>query len=584
MDSNLLTISNILIQTNVTSPSSSKFDVKDVKKENSQFSIEQDREPVNLKEVQSETADNKDEIESLDNNTKYAVKKERPENPNNSDNSLKTQDSTKSENKESSRSNQDDNPTNSEYKVTVGSLVREVARNNEPGGGHQLSKLISSFKENRILPITAHAAKSIENKQLLLSDRKKVGIKTVLPEKSRGKISLKNDVPVEPVKTPSNNTCEQALNVSKMSSTGTKNTTSYNENDIQLKPEVFVNESPKNGTGSRQQFDTKQISTLGIKKEISESGANSVSKTSVTNTKVSLLEANSLQSIDKASESQRKISEKSVNRAPSTQKKLNFEKNVEPRRFKEFSGIKETQQQVKDSIKESNDQTPNITNTQSSQKQTRMNRNTTSSNSINSRVMQINSHNNTPTGTIDQSNPTAENNVITSNLTGQNSSGEVPVNMEKQILDSIQSSLSQQSGDKQIAVRLNPPELGEVFIKFQEQDTQITGLLEVSKTQTRSEIEQILPQIVRHLSDSGINIKRLEVVLTSSEQTEQEAMKDNSLFNNQQQQHNFNDSGLYEGEQDRNKIHEWLDNNVNFENNARLKDALTVENSINILI
>ncbi|MHC4646019.1 MAG: flagellar hook-length control protein FliK [Planctomycetota bacterium] len=72
----------------------------------------------------------------------------------------------------------------------------------------------------------------------------------------------------------------------------------------------------------------------------------------------------------------------------------------------------------------------------------------------------------------------------------------------RQVLESIQNSL--RNGDQQITIRLNPPELGRVLIRFQEQQDQITGLLEVSKTQTRHQIEQALPQIIRSLQDAGV--------------------------------------------------------------------------------
>ena len=96
----------------------------------------------------------------------------------------------------------------------------------------------------------------------------------------------------------------------------------------------------------------------------------------------------------------------------------------------------------------------------------------------------------------------------------------------------IQTSILQSSlrlGEGQITIRLNPPELGKVFIKFQEQQDQITGLLEVSKIQTRAQIQQALPQIIRNLADSGIQIKRLEVVLVETNQQEQHSFRDQSL-------------------------------------------------------
>jgi flagellar hook-length control protein FliK len=103
-------------------------------------------------------------------------------------------------------------------------------------------------------------------------------------------------------------------------------------------------------------------------------------------------------------------------------------------------------------------------------------------------------------------------------------------NIGEQIQGTINSSLRR--GDQQITIHLNPPELGRVFIKFREQQGQITGLLQVDKIQTRHEIEQALPQIVRNLADLGVQIKRLEVTLT--DQPHQQPYKD-QLFSQPQQ-------------------------------------------------
>jgi flagellar hook-length control protein FliK len=94
----------------------------------------------------------------------------------------------------------------------------------------------------------------------------------------------------------------------------------------------------------------------------------------------------------------------------------------------------------------------------------------------------------------------------------------------QQVLEYIRSSL--RPGDQQITIRLNPPELGKVLINLQERQEQITGLLEVSKLQTRYEIEQALPQIIRALHDAGVQVKRLEVVL--DDQAQQQNLRDQS--------------------------------------------------------
>jgi flagellar hook-length control protein FliK len=101
---------------------------------------------------------------------------------------------------------------------------------------------------------------------------------------------------------------------------------------------------------------------------------------------------------------------------------------------------------------------------------------------------------------------------------------ETAASVSSQIQESIYSSF--RSGSQEIIIRLNPPELGKVAIKFTERDNVITGLLQVDKPQTRSQIQQSLPEIIQNLQDSGIQIKKIEVVLTN--QQEQYTPKDQS--------------------------------------------------------
>jgi len=101
---------------------------------------------------------------------------------------------------------------------------------------------------------------------------------------------------------------------------------------------------------------------------------------------------------------------------------------------------------------------------------------------------------------------------------------EAAVSVSSQIQESIHSSF--RSNSQEIIIHLNPPELGKVTIKFTEQDNAITGLLQVDKSQTRSQIQQALPEIIQNLHNSGIQIKNIEVVLTN--QQEQYTPKDQS--------------------------------------------------------
>jgi hypothetical protein len=86
----------------------------------------------------------------------------------------------------------------------------------------------------------------------------------------------------------------------------------------------------------------------------------------------------------------------------------------------------------------------------------------------------------------------------------------------RQIIDSMQASLAR--GEREIVVRLHPPELGSVLVRFKEQDGQLHGLLEVSGSDTRREIEQALPQVLQALHDQGTHVRRLDVTVADQTQ------------------------------------------------------------------
>ena len=88
----------------------------------------------------------------------------------------------------------------------------------------------------------------------------------------------------------------------------------------------------------------------------------------------------------------------------------------------------------------------------------------------------------------------------------------------RQIQNSI--ALGVQQNSNQIVIRLDPPELGRVAIRFEESSQGITGMLEVQKSQTRHDIQQALPQIIQQLQDSGVQVKRIEVVLSADADAE----------------------------------------------------------------
>ncbi len=146
----------------------------------------------------------------------------------------------------------------------------------------------------------------------------------------------------------------------------------------------------------------------------------------------------------------------------------------------------------------------------------------------------------------------------------------------EQIRESIHSLASQD--DQQITIRLNPPELGYVSIKLVQQANEITGLLEVSRTQTRYEIEQALPQILRDLADSGVQIKRLEVML--EDQSQQRTYKDQSLQDDWSSQHNSTEGG----DPGNKTLNEYMENDYSYQDITETDQMFITENSINMLV
>lgn len=86
----------------------------------------------------------------------------------------------------------------------------------------------------------------------------------------------------------------------------------------------------------------------------------------------------------------------------------------------------------------------------------------------------------------------------------------------EQVIKSIRGNL--RGGDQEIRIVLNPPDLGSVRILFRQSGGEITGVLEVEKAETRHDIERSLPDIIATLQESGVQVKRIEVVLNEHSQ------------------------------------------------------------------
>ena len=484
--------------------------------------------------------------------------------------------------------------------ISVAPLAKKVAivaTTAQPKAGYPLAQLTANLSTDKSPPVTGQAAKAAEIKLLLTTGKKgQLGLKTVLPETSNGQLGLKTVLPdtsngqlgpktVLPDTSKGAPTADTQLGEGK------------NAGELLMPNETVVpTTTPDNGENTKELIhealldNDSKAATTGEKTAMADKPA--ISDTQETPP----LNTNCPPVQDKSSEPQSQLigicPEKSAptaetptdNKATGDQQFLgpisqNVAKPEPGQTLSESSGCN-AKEQAGNLSGDSIVQKLNVTEVQISTGQTKDRGNSTSDNSSNSNFEQILSHNNPQTPITEQSPASAEASK-TANLPEQTSSSDVSAGIGKQILESIHSSLSQQGKNQQITVRLNPPELGKVFIKFQEQDAQITGLLEVSKAQTRYEIEQALPQIIRDLADCGIVIKRLEVLLSDGKESEQQALKDQSPQNSWAQQQDSANPGAGANNTPAN---EWLTNDNSYTELHEHQEMFVSDHSINMLI
>ena len=433
--------------------------------------------------------------------------------------------------------------------------------------GSRLAQLIANFKTNKSSQVTGQAAKSAEIKLLHAPEKDQSGLKTVLPATSRGQNGLKAVLP----------------GTTKNATAGkTQPGTVNNTEKILISPKTVDDAKAvtKNGTTD----DTKAVTKNGTTKELaSEIPSNNGSKTTTATGKTAAANPG-FQAV------QPKVTETQPQSAGIDPKKVvpAAESDTKASDSQTLSNLLNTN--GKESTHTENDlpenptiQKLNIAAVQVTAGQTKGRDASTSNKSPSQGLAQILSHNNSQTQITEQPSVSAKS-ASNTNMPAQNSSGDVSADIGKQILESIHKSLSQQGADRQITVRLNPPELGKVFIKFQQQGSELTGQLEVSKTQTRFEIEQTLPQIIRNLADSGINIRRLDVTLSNEQQPGQNAFGNQSLQSGGTQQQYSANQGTPGNDPDADQSNEWWASNNGYENLSELQDALITDGSINLLI
>lgn len=149
----------------------------------------------------------------------------------------------------------------------------------------------------------------------------------------------------------------------------------------------------------------------------------------------------------------------------------------------------------------------------------------------------------------------------------------------EQINESIANTVK--AGGDEVTVRLNPPELGTVVIRLSRQDGQMTGSLEFSRAETKSEIQQLMPQLVRNLADAGIAVRRLDVIQTQI---------DNSGQQQQFREHVAQDGGAYQQfNQNQSQSgsaggYDWLSGESVYDGSELSSESYISDSAVNILV
>ena len=147
------------------------------------------------------------------------------------------------------------------------------------------------------------------------------------------------------------------------------------------------------------------------------------------------------------------------------------------------------------------------------------------------------------------------------------------------------SSISVSGAQQRIKLTLTPENLGTIRITFNQTEGEIVGILEVQKNQTRRQVEQALPQLISAMQNSGVQVRKIEVVQwnTNQDSTENGDMK-GSDYSAAEQFHDESapesSENIYAGEQG--KKPSKLGENTGYE--SPIYGGDTIENGLNLFI
>lgn len=76
---------------------------------------------------------------------------------------------------------------------------------------------------------------------------------------------------------------------------------------------------------------------------------------------------------------------------------------------------------------------------------------------------------------------------------------------------------------QEITLRLSPPELGRVKLTFRAEGNDLRATLEVESVRTMSHLQREMPSLMQRLTDSGVQLRRLDFVLADGSANQQQA-------------------------------------------------------------
>jgi flagellar hook-length control protein FliK len=407
----------------------------------------------------------------------------------------------------------------------------------------QITQALNFYISEKSNSVTGDAVKSEQTKALQETEKRQLGIKTILPEKSNGQNGLKQIF--EQISQAKANAVDLSKN--QISQTGAEQLT--NGKVEQVKSDNLISAAGKNGDTDKTENNDNVNSTTDQKKTQSEFTVGDKEKSY----------SQSSSDANRQQENDQDTNDLSLPEFAKTNNQL----------FNQITdNIRQTFQQVIAAADIS------LPERKESVKQV------FEDNKID--IDQFISHSDI-NSVGKAANPIPE--KVNPDIRSDNSNTDIISQINKQITESIHSSIMQQGGEKQVIVRLNPPELGKVVIKFSEQNNELTGTLEVSRAQTRTEIEQALPQIIRSLSESGINLRKIDVISTETRSSDNSSMREHLFGDNNSNNSNHDGYGNQSGAGDfgNSGFHQWFSNSIEYGRSYGYENQFAGSGSINVL-